>query len=280
MLLTPVQATEIGQLVVYAMDQHSADPGNLTPTPDPRIATDGWTLLGYLTGVDCLWRHGQTVTFGQPTCYGFLAQSIADPTQFAAPIRGTDGLLEWVDDGEFVSVPHPAGGRVEYGFFSIYQSLTYRPLVGTPTRAAPDIAAAVAGGHLTVIGHSLGSALATYLTFDIAALIGPKVSGLYFASPRPGNAEFVKEFDQRVTDYSLYNYELDVVPRVPIGPDYTDLPRVNWIGINDAQAKIGFDLACHHHAVCYLAMLNYGLRDWRHMPTCDMANASCIKGPR
>jgi len=110
-------------------------------------------------------------------------------------------------------------------------------------------------------------------------MLGNRGQGCYFASPRPGNAVFAKAFDQRVLTYHLWNYELDVVPRVPAGPDYTDLPRVNWIGINAAQARISFNLACHHHLTSYCAMLNYALLDWANLSLCDAKNAACIKGP-
>jgi hypothetical protein len=74
-----------------------------------------------------------------------------------------------------------------------------------------------------------------------------------------------------VKAYQLYNYELDIVPRVPRGFSYTDLPRVSWIGIASAQAHIRFDFLCHHHIESYRAMLDYGADDWSGHP--------CILGP-
>jgi pimeloyl-ACP methyl ester carboxylesterase len=49
---------------------------------------------------------------------------------------------------------------------------------------------AVGKGSLIVLGHSLGSTLATYLTFDLAhpGKLGPRVRGCFYASPRPGDA--------------------------------------------------------------------------------------------
>jgi triacylglycerol lipase len=262
------------------MDMYLSDPTSLAPSSDLRLAQK-WRVLGYITATDSIFRAGQTVGLGDTVCYGFLAQIIAKPEVFVAVVRGTDGLLEWIEDAEFLSIPHPTAGRVERGFFGIYRSMQYRPIGGDILPAARGISNAVGQGSLIVLGHSLGSALATYLTFDLAhpAKLAARVQACLFASPRPGDAGFAKAFDERVQTYALWNYELDVVPRVPRGPDYTDLPKVSWIGIEAAQARIRFDLACHHHILCYAAMLDYGLLDWLTLPAADRQCAACIKGP-
>jgi triacylglycerol lipase len=278
--MTDTQAAELALLVLYAMDAYLADRESLAPPPDPRLA-GRWKVLGYLTAGDALLRRGQTMAFGEDVCYGYVAQQIENPGVYVAAIRGTDGILEWIEDAEFISVPHPVAGRVESGFWEIYESLTYRGVgAAAGVKAAQGLAATVgAAGQLIVLGHSLGSPLATYLTFDLAPALGARVQACLFASPRPGNAEFVKAFDAAVATYHLWNYELDVVPRVPLGPDYTDLPKAHWIGIEAAQARIAFTLAAHHHILCYAAMLDYALLNWTQVPLCDRLYAQCIKGP-
>src|SRR6202034_4599795 len=68
---------------------------------------------------------------------------------------------------------------------------------------------------VTIVGHSLGAALATYLTLDLTrAGLRARVSACLFASPRTGNQPFVTLFDQTIADYRLFNYMLDIVPRV------------------------------------------------------------------
>ena len=280
-MISEPQAARLGWLVQIAMDMHVADRANLAPTPDPRLGP-AWKLIGYLIATDCLFRRGQSVAFGEETCYGFLAQSTSDSNEYVAVIRGTEGILEWIEDGLFCRVNHPVAGTVESGFWGIYSSLRLA-LVGALAidhrAAAAAIILTIGIGNLTVIGHSLGAPLATYLTFDIAAACADRVQACLFASPRPGNAAFCQAFDARVKKYQLYNYELDVVPRVPRGPDYTDLPRVMWIGIAAAQAKIRFALDCHHHVVCYCAMLDYALFDWSNLGAIDHPYAACIRGP-
>jgi hypothetical protein len=126
-------------------------------------------------------------------------------------------------------------------------------------------------GTVTVVAHSLGSSLGTLLLWDLGTVIGPRARACLFASPRPGDAVFAKSLDALPCSYDLYNYELDIVPRVPTGFNYTDLPRVSWIGIAAAQAHIKFDFLCHHHIESYRAMLDYGCDDWSAVP--------CILGP-
>ena len=257
------------------MDQYQADSASLAPTPDPRLSPK-LRLVGYLTATDCILR-GETAC--QTVCYGYLAQSSADPTVFVVAIRGTNGAIEWFEDAKFSQVAHPVAGKVEAGFWGIYASMEYRAVNGEALPAAQGLAAAVGPGTVTVLGHSLGSALATYLTFDLAGLFGSRVSGCFFASPRPGDDVFAKAFDARVQDYQVYNYEFDAVPRLPFGSNYSELPKATLISPSLAQARIRLNLACFHHVVSYCSMLDFDLLDWATMPFCDQSNAACIKGP-
>lgn len=281
MPLSDEEAADLAWLVIYAMDSYLSDRASLAPPPDPRLSPK-WRILGYITGTDALFRAGRTLVAGEDVCYGYLAQLIAKPEVFVAAIRGTDGILEWIEDAQFVPRPHPVAGMVEDGFYDIYDSLTYRPIDGGAFEAARGLAATVGSGELIVLGHSLGAALATYLTFEIAhpLLLGNRAQGAFFASPRPGNAAFAKAFAARVAAYNVFNYELDVVTRIPLGPDYTDLLNCHWIGVTSAKARIGFTLAGHHHLICYIAMLaGYAAFDWKSLPLLDAINAACIKGP-
>jgi triacylglycerol lipase len=175
---------------------------------------------------------------------------------------------------------------VEQGFWGIYSSLRLTDPAGTPLG---ELAAALStiigpGDSVVVGGHSLGAPLATYLTLDLVrGPLGQRASGCYFASPHPGNAAFTTFFDQTVHDYKVFNYLLDIVPRVPpIEFGYSALPKLQVIQPATAQADIRLGLACSHHVVCYLAMLDYNATHLAitPVPAGEEVSAACIKGPQ
>ena len=129
--------------------------------------------------------------------------------------RGTDGLVEWLIDAKFLLVTHPAYAdtQVEQGFWSVYQTMSLAdPATGTTTHAnaAEGIAVTVGVGAVTVTGHSLGSALATYLTLDVAVGLGERATACLFASPRAGDAAWVGLFDSLKTNPVIQNVMLIV----------------------------------------------------------------------
>jgi triacylglycerol lipase len=276
---TPV---EFGLLAMYAEDMY-AD-GSLTPTAEPRIAAAGWTIVGHLTAQDVLIpsndasRQRLSVNRTQRVFYGFLAQNQTDPTSFVAVVRGTEGLVEWLIDAEFLLVPHPrhAGVQVEQGFWGIYQTMSLVDLAtGAVANAADGIARKVGAGKVTVTGHSLGSAIATYLTEDTAEKLGQRTSACLFASPRTGDAAWAALFASTVQTYQLYNYILDLVTHVP-SLGYATLPNALVLQPSAAQASIRLDVLCNHHVICYCAMINYAAEQSAPTTAQDAGCVACI----
>jgi len=285
-------AVDYGFLVAFAEGMYVE--GSTTPKPEPRIAAAGWEVVAHLLGRDKILPDASTAPTGQrnlslvPTIvfYGYLAKSSADPSHFAVAVRGTHGFAEWVIDAEFAPVPSPAvpGATVELGFSDIYQSMTLAGLDGKQigTKAADGIAQVVGGGTVTVGGHSLGSALATYLSFDVAGLVGDRASACLFASPRTGDRAWTTAYDARVKTYRLMNYVLDVVPYVPFDSppeiQYSTLPGAEVLRPSTAEAEVKFDIACNHNLIAYCAMIDYAETKARQPPE-DAAAWACIVGP-
>ncbi|MBV8615701.1 MAG: hypothetical protein JOY66_18305, partial [Acetobacteraceae bacterium] len=169
-------------------------------------------------------------------------------------------------------------------FWSIYASLALTTPAGASLGpVAPAIARAIGpGGTLTVVGHSLGAALATYLALDLArgGLAG-RMAACLFASPHTGDKAFVDLFDKSVVEYRLFNYLLDLVPRLPFGLGYEPLPRRTVVRPETAEARIRYDIACNHHVVCYCAMLDYEgtMKAITPVPPGEEGSAACILGP-
>src|ERR1700742_1450658 len=117
-------AVQFGLLAMYAEDMYDAASGSLAPPVDARIAAAGWNVVGYLTAQDAIIpvrgspNRKLTVDHGKRVFYGFVAQNVATPTSYVAAVRGTEGMIEWVIDADFVPIPHPRypGARVEQGF--------------------------------------------------------------------------------------------------------------------------------------------------------------------
>jgi len=98
---------------MYVEDTYVSAVGSLNPPPDQRIVASGWTVVGYLTAQDVLIpaksapHQKLSINGAKRVFFGVLARNDADPTSYVAAIRGTDGFVEWVIDGEFLLIPHP-----------------------------------------------------------------------------------------------------------------------------------------------------------------------------
>ncbi len=283
-------AASYGLLAMHAMDMYRTSQASLTPAPTPGLQAAGWTIVAYINGHDALFAAGPLQIQDRIVYYGYLARD-ADGA-FVAVIRGTDGLVEWIEDGRFPPIPYKpmvalpsAQGpvAVEQGFWNIYLGMTLITPAGASLGAlAPAIIGAIGTSTLTVIGHSLGAALSTYLALDLArGLPAGRLTACLFASPHTGDQAFVDLFDRTVVDYRLFNYLLDVVPRVPLGLGDQPLPRRTVITPTTAEANIRFDIGCNHHVVCYTAMLDYeGTENAiTPVPAGEEGSAACILGP-
>ena len=148
--------------------------------------------------------------------------------------------------------------------------------------AANGIANQVGQGTVTICGHSLGSAVATYLSFDVAKLLGARASACLFASPRTGDLAWTTAYAATVATCRLMNYVLDVVPYVPFDAppqfQYSTLPMAEIILPSAAQAEVRFDVVCDHNVICYCAMIDYADTKARASAE-DAASWRCILGP-
>lgn len=266
-----MSAIEDARLALFAMAAEQVyQPAALSPSPPDFVSRAGWAVVANLTALDSILRRGVMTLSPQRVFYGWLLQNTRDPDEFLCVIRGTDGFIEWIEDAEFAREPHATAGTVESGFYGIYRSMLtidngnvighVKALVGT-------------SGHVTVIGHSLGSAIATYLAFDLAMAMPGQVSARLFASPRPGDAVFAKAFDALLPDYIAYAYALDLVPRVPFGFGYCPLSKTTEITELIAQTKIRPSIFCNHHALSYAALLDKAAPSGLQTPFND-----CLQG--
>jgi predicted ATP-binding protein involved in virulence len=270
-------------LIIYAWDMCDLNQDPASNDLDPRILADGWMVVGIISGGDNVLATASSARQGTPPQnaslrqsmvrpgadirrYGYLAVNAAGDT-YVAVIRGTDGAEGWIDDVVFIGGQRPQfPGRVEAGFTDIYLSMEYRPLAGGPTIPLADgIRVAVGTADVLVLGHSLGSALAEFLAYQLAdenSLGAARVGAIMYASPKVGDHDFVDAFSSRVTNHIVINFEHDVVPQVPpfdiTNFDlYRPLPYTYTITDETALASVNpADKACCHYLINYIAMLS------------------------
>ena len=259
----PTAALAYGALVQVAYDMYGADSADLTP-PVPAEFPAGYRLVSYLNATDDV--EGDCKT----RFYGFLALSTAAPAELVVAIRGTDCDMEWIIDAEFWPVhfpPVPGSGRVEDGFYSVYKTLVAVAPGGAPQDFRDAVAAQLAGGatRCVVTGHSLGAAVATLAALDVAVNVAGSNPTLYtFASPKVGDGDFVRLFDQKLPDSVRIFNQPDMVPKVP--PLYGEVNTAQEIDSTQFP-EIKHSIACYHSLRTYLYVLDrqnpFGLS-----PTC------------
>jgi triacylglycerol lipase len=290
--ITNPEAVDFGYLVAFAEGMYL--PGSIIPGDGARVAAAGWDIVAHLIARDSILpdmkslgpNDPKALQLGPLVFYGYLVRNQAETARYAAAIRGTDGFAEWVIDADFFlrDGPSSPGAKVEQGFWSVYDSMTLVGLDGVQigAKAADGIASVVGEATVTICGHSLGSAVATYLSFDVAKLMGARASACLFASPRTGDLAWTTAYAGTVTTCRLMNYILDVVPYVPLnappGFQYSTLSGAEVILPSAAQAEVRFDLACDHNVICYCAMIDYADTKARASAQ-DAASWRCIVGP-
>ncbi|MBV8316899.1 MAG: lipase family protein, partial [Planctomycetaceae bacterium] len=160
-----------------------------------------------------------------PVSIGLILQA-AGTGDVVIAIRGTEGILEWIHDAEFllVTCPFLAGaGHTEDGFTAMYTSLRTGVAADSPgvVSALATLPFAQPVGSVTVCGHILGGALATLLALDVAANSRFKDPTVYtYASPRTGDPLFASTYDQVVRKSFRIANRVDLVPKLPFPPFY------------------------------------------------------------
>jgi hypothetical protein len=195
------------------------------------VTTQYWDALGQI-------RCDDLFVLKQQNCYyGLLLRCKAAFGPFAVgnylvAVRGTMDPLEWANDAiaEFPDYQSGVAGAVGTGFWNVYATMTFGDLANTNPKlnTAAQIAAIVkaAPAPVFVTGHSLGAALATYLTRDLLVQLTETkipVTPYFFASPKVGTQDYVDNYQQAVGNYTLVNFAADLVPMLPSSPPFVSL---------------------------------------------------------
>ncbi|XP_047336078.1 phospholipase A(1) DAD1, chloroplastic-like [Impatiens glandulifera] len=162
--------------------------------------------------------------------------------------RGTATCLEWVEnvratltclDGESGQNPTENNPMVESGFLSLYTSRT-SPSDQSLRDSVKEEMARIMQTYgdeplsVTVVGHSLGAALATLTAYDITATANachrppPLVTVFSFGGPRVGNRSFRSELSKRGAKVLRIVNSDDFITKVPgFVIDNNDVSEIN-----------------------------------------------------
>jgi len=195
---------------------------------------------------------------------GLILQSSSGDVVIA--IRGTEGIMEWIQDAQFLPVRCPflaAAGNTEDGFTAMYSSLTVADSAQSP-KVTPALSTLPFGKppiSLTICGHSLGGSLATLLALDVAANSKLPAPTVYtYASPRVGDSTFVSLYDHVVPNTFRVANRVDLVPKLPLPPLYdhvSGLVELNPIELSlPPKVLIKLDIRCEHVLNSYLYLLS------------------------
>ncbi|OBH01894.1 MULTISPECIES: lipase family protein [unclassified Mycobacterium] len=258
------EAIQFGQLVNAT---YATSPGDLTNKAGQPLSAGGvdYTVVTTIYAND-LATDMNPGRADDDVSIGLICQD-GKTGDVAIAIRGTEGMLEWMHDAEFLQVPCPflaGAGHTEDGFTDMYESLR--------TAAAPDAPAVVkafAGlpfprpvGSVTVGGHSLGGALATLLALDMAANTTYTDPAVYtYGSPRTGDSLFASTYDQVVKNSWRIANRLDVIPALPPPVDYEhvltryDLNPIRLVPL-PPKVLVKYSVLCEHSLATYLYLLS------------------------
>jgi triacylglycerol lipase len=130
-------------------------------------------------------------------------------TETIVAFRGTVSWSEWYTDAEIVLKPSPqAVGKVHGGFIDLYETLV-------DSEGSLAWRNALIGTSLTITGHSLGGALATYLALETGCSLL-----VTFGSPKCGDDKWSKYAEERLRNSKRYCSMFDPVPMLPISTFY------------------------------------------------------------
>jgi hypothetical protein len=181
--------------------------------------------------------------------------------------RGTEGIKEWVIDANFGTKACPflaSAGQTEDGFTDMYESVAIGTDAGSPslTSGLPNLQWKQRVETLTVCGHSLGGALATLATLDIAVNSTAPFHDptLYsYASPRTGDVQFATKYNQIVSNTFRVANDLDIVPQLPLFPPYEHVLGVFALkpfSVFPPKFLIQPNPLCEHILTSYLYLLS------------------------
>ena len=287
--LNRAEAVGYGKFVLGAYAMYERDRNKLCPEPQPGDIPDTHELQAWIVMSDFI------LGINTPTFYGYVARKKTAPEAFILAIRGTENIVEWIDDAFIHLVPFsqvPDAGSVAQGFDKIYSSMQVIPhpdaigggakpeavparLDGTFYEQMEQLHARMRNAERArgtaeratdvrppyhVAGHSLGAALGTLWTMENAKTRNSfAIETLCtFGSPHVGDRVFARLFNLLPLDSWRMANKGDLVPKLPIPiPLILDYEHVaTGYEFWSQPGPHKLDLLCCHSMFTYLHWLD------------------------
>ncbi|MEJ2622710.1 MAG: lipase family protein [Candidatus Thiodiazotropha sp.] len=263
-----LNAERISLLIECSIQAYNAlsEPDVSQCATDKVKAPSGFELIDSWSGVDSLFGRDSNVE-----TYGVVFRSTAAPWRYIFAFRGTDSLLDMLDDCGVESqtfmpfestAQRPDQVLVESGFNDIYRysdgsvaSMQEQlfSLVDRYQNSAKPLS------EIYITGHSLGGALCQLFTLDLA-LSRPLISGenINFASPRVGNRAFVDLYGAQTHHSTLRVVNVhDAVPRLPPSKlGFRHHPSAYLVAFHARDIFGELDLKAAHSSQNYQAVIH------------------------
>jgi hypothetical protein len=213
-------------------------PGVTNP-PQPANFPAGWKIVKNIN------TEAIAGLLDQKEFMGFVAQSADDTNKFAILFHGSASIADFLDDFEFMKINFQLianGGKTEHGFTRFYESMTFvNPASGETQSLKEYLSNIPQNASFSVIGHSMGAALAT-LHAVVLAEQDILVEAYTFASPMVGDGVFANTYNSLLTkNYRIFN-KPDMVPQLPgtlLGYKHVNIPfEVNSLNYPEIKQSI------------------------------------------
>lgn len=267
---TNAEIVEFGRLVMIDYAQFDSDSANANPSfPDSGgFPSDSALLARYRPLANI--QGKDKVSSSHEELYGHVWRN-QENAGLVVSLRGTSDRQEWIDDAKFrlvkleldlasnLAEEKEKAVEVELGFHEIESSLTISPQPSTNKRTPLDsyIDAQSDIESLTIVGHSMGSSLATLFAYK-TKLRQPEldIRLLTFASPLTGAPNFSASFESQFKKSIRIVNRPDIVPKMPF-PElgYKHVWRPVFIDSTNSKRVVD-SIACHHSLNTYLHMLD------------------------
>lgn len=198
----PAGYTRLADVRVGAMEAAEIE---LTLTPEQQRAVEH-DRKALIQGA----APGLTEGLADPAAFGFVVKEDASGSILIS-IRGTQTPAEWLAD--FVPVPVPFFESPGMGLVHVGFAVFYHKVRGSIQAALRTLDPAT---RITVVGHSLGGAMAILCAADIERNMGKKnVDVCTFGGPRTGKIDFRIRFNREISKCFRVVNARDIVPHVP-----------------------------------------------------------------